>query len=71
MNNFNEDLAELLEVDDINPTDRLESFESWDSLTILSIIAYTDDKFNIVLSAQDVTVSETVEGLYNLIKSRI
>ena len=63
-------MAELLEVDSVNPKDEFTSFDSWDSLTSLSIIALVDDEFSVVISAQDILNAETIEGLYLFIKSK-
>lgn len=71
MDNFKTDLAELLEVDTINETDVLEDFEAWDSLTILSIIAYTDENYKVSISAQELTTAKTVAGLQELIERKV
>ena len=39
-------LAEILEVDQVSLSDELESFDEWDSLTALSIIALADSNYN-------------------------
>jgi acyl carrier protein len=70
MENFLNQMAELLEVDTVNPQDEITSFDSWDSLTSLSIIAMADDEYSVTLSAQDILDSKTVEGLYSLIQSK-
>jgi acyl carrier protein len=71
MEKFNEDIAEILEVDIVNSEDKLASFECWDSLTILSIIALTDQKYNVNLSAADVIGAKTIGKLKKLIKSKM
>lgn len=43
MEKMKEQLAELLEVDEVKDSDVLEDFECWDSLTILSIIAWASE----------------------------
>ena len=63
-------MAELLEVDSVNAQDEITSFEAWDSLTSLSIIAIIDDEFSVTISAQDILNSNTIEGLYKLILSK-
>lgn len=68
MENLYNDLAELLEVDNVNDTDVLEDFESWDSLTVLSIIAYVSENYNKTLFAKDINEAETVGGLIKIIK---
>ena len=70
MEEFKNSLAELLEVDNVNEDDLFESFDAWDSLTILSILAYADEEFNINITAQELMDSKTIIGLYDLIKSR-
>ena len=71
MENFDTLIAEILEVDSINADDNLLAFECWDSLTLLSIIALTDQNYNVNLSANDVLVATTIGGLKELIKSRM
>lgn len=70
MENFLNQMAELLEVDSVNAQDEITSFEAWDSLTSLSIIAIIDDEFSVTISAQDILNSNTIEGLYKLILSK-
>ena len=45
MENFDSSLAEILEVDTVSMDAELASFECWDSLTILSIIAFAGEKY--------------------------
>lgn len=71
MEKFKIELAEILEVDSIEDTDELVSFDCWDSLTILSIIAWASENFNVTLSATEVRNSNTVSGLENLIKLKM
>ena len=71
MDNFITGLAEILEVDKIELNDELASFTCWDSLTILAIIAFTGENYNVTLSAAEVKKSITVGGLEELIKSKM
>ena len=70
MENFESSISEILEVESINLNDELESFDAWDSLTILSIIALCDDEYKVSLSAMEITNSKTINGLRELILSR-
>jgi acyl carrier protein len=70
MENFNTEIAEILEVETVKLSQTLESFDCWDSLTILSIIAMADEKYGVILSAADVQNAKTVGGLMDLIKSK-
>jgi len=69
--NFSVELAEILEVDSIELSQELDSFECWDSLTILSIIALVDDTYNITLSANDISKAITIGGLHDMINSKL
>ena len=70
MENFLNQMAELLEVESVNPQDEITSFDAWDSLTRLSIIALADDEYSVTISAQDILNSNTIEGLFQLIQSK-
>ncbi|MDR2085181.1 MAG: phosphopantetheine-binding protein [Bacteroidales bacterium] len=67
MEKIYEELAELLEVDNINDDDVLKEFEAWDSLTILSIIALASENYNKTLLAKDINGAENVGNLIALI----
>lgn len=71
MDNFNTIIADILEVNNVKMNDDLSSFECWDSLTILSIIAEAGETYNVTLSAADVNNAKTVGGLKELIKSKM
>lgn len=71
METFQPLIAEALEVDAVDMKDELSAFESWDSLTVLSIIALISEEYNVELTAEDVENSKTVEGLQELVKSRL
>jgi acyl carrier protein len=70
MDNFESGIAELLEVDSVNELDVLENFEAWDSLTILSIIAFVDENYRISISAQDLINAKTIGGLKSLVTTK-
>jgi acyl carrier protein len=70
MDNFLNQMAEIMEVDSLNPTDELASFDAWDSLTTLSIIALSDSEYNVSLTNFEIANSTTIEGLYKLILSK-
>ncbi|MFB9052828.1 phosphopantetheine-binding protein [Formosa undariae] len=71
MENYLESIADLLEVESVELTDSLESFDVWDSLTILSIIAYCDSDFDVQFSSDEIEGADTVQGLKDLIQSRM
>ncbi len=68
MEKMKEQLAELLEVDEVKDSDVLKDFECWDSLTILSIIAWASENYGKTLLAKDVNEAKTVGGLLALLQ---
>lgn len=48
-----------------------KGLEEWSSLVALSIIAMTDDEYDVKLKGDDIRNSITVEDLFNVIKNRL
>lgn len=71
MEKFLEQIAELLEEDVVNTSDELKSFDAWDSLTILSIIAFADENYGVTLNAKEINEAQTVGGLKAMIDSKV
>ncbi|NRD23012.1 acyl carrier protein [Winogradskyella litoriviva] len=71
MEDFIPSISELLEEETVELTDALDSFEAWDSLTVLSMIAFFDSEYNVQLSAEEIDDSETIQGLKNLVESKM
>ena len=63
-------MAEILEVNSVNESDVLVEFDCWDSLTVLSIIALADDSFKVSLSAAEINASKTIGDLKKLISDK-
>jgi acyl carrier protein len=70
MENFLTQMAEILEVESVKPDESLNSFEYWDSLAILSVIALAYESYKVDLTADIVRKSKTVGDLRELIKSK-
>lgn len=71
MENFESSIAEILEEESVLLSDELQSFDAWDSLAVLSIIAFCDSEYNIALSADLIENSNTLLELKELIKSKM
>ena len=69
MEKFKSIMAEVLEVDSIEMTDELTAFDSWDSLTILSIIAVVSDEYHVEFTREEIENSLTISGLKKLIEN--
>ena len=66
-----EKLAEILEEDSISLTQELESFDEWDSLTTLSLIAMADSDYNISLTNEIVDQFVTVKDVVDYITKNV
>ena len=56
-------LAEILEVEQVQPGDVLRRFENWDSLTALSILATLDASYGVNLTAGELREIKTAGEL--------
>lgn len=70
MNDLRALVAETLEVETIGDADELASFENWDSLTVLSLLAMLDARFGINLTARELNQLKTFGELAALIDAR-
>jgi len=51
MEHFKQKLVDIFEVSNISESDVIKDFDSWDSLTLLSLIAVVDAEYNIQINA--------------------
>ena len=49
---------------------KFRELEEWSSLIALSVIAMVDEEYEMTLNAEDILSCNTVEDLFNKIKSR-
>ena len=70
MNSFYEKMAEILEVDLVNPSDELASFDNWDSLGVLSILALADSQYGVTVTGEEIARMKVVGELEKLIEQR-
>ena len=52
-------------------TTRFRDIEEWSSLIALGIIAMADEEYDVTLKGDDIINSNTVEDIYNIVKSRM
>ena len=70
MDEMNIEMADILEVDSVADTDKLENFKSWDSLSILSLLAFIDEKYNVQLSNSELKSVKTLADVKKLVESK-
>jgi acyl carrier protein len=63
-------LAEILEVDSVQAGDVLGAFDTWDSLTRLSILATLDSSYGVNLAASDFKTMNTIGDLVAAVEAR-
>jgi acyl carrier protein len=64
--------TEALELEDVEVSlkDTIQDFDNWDSISKLSLIAILDDYFDVEISNAEFDTLETVQDLYDLVKSK-
>ena len=67
---FYEQLAQILDVEEVKPEDALKDFETWDSLAILSVLAMADSKYSVTIKAEEIRSVNTAEELAKLVESK-
>jgi acyl carrier protein len=63
-------LAEILEVDEVRPSDVLADFPAWDSLAVLSVIAMLGEDYGINATAMELQNWKTAKEIADQIASR-
>ena len=74
LKSFIENFAEQFDdtdISEINPETKFKELDEWSSLVALSIIAMVDEEYDVVIKGDDIRSSETIEDLFNIVKSRV
>ena len=58
------------ELSELNPQTIFKELDEWSSLIALSVIAMVDEEYDITIKGDDIRNSNTIEDLFNVIKSR-
>ena len=70
MEKLYQELADILEVDEVHPDQELHGFEAWDSLAALSLVAFVRSSFDVTLTSEDLRRATTVADLEQLVRSK-
>jgi acyl carrier protein len=73
LNEFIEKFAEQFDETDASEfkaDTEFKALDEWSSLSALSIIAMIDDEYDVTIKGDDIRNSETIEDLFNLVKSK-
>ena len=58
------------ELSELNSQTIFKELDEWSSLIALSVIAMVDEEYDITIKGDDIRNSNTIEDLFNVIKSR-
>ena len=53
------------------PDTKFREINEWSSLLALSIIAMADEEYEVKLNGEDIRNSQTIEDLFNIVKTRV
>ena len=56
---------------DFSMSTRFRDIDEWSSLIALGVIAMADEEYDVTLKGDDIIKSNTVEDIYNIVKSRM
>ena len=63
-------LADILEVDNLDITKKFSDYDEWDSLAGLSILALLDSDYNTTMTGKEVAAFESIEAFCKEVLSR-
>lgn len=59
------------DVSEFSMSTRFRDIDEWSSLIALGVIAMADEEYDVTLKGDDIIKSNTVEDIYNIVKSRL
>lgn len=72
---FLELFAEILEREEneepLKLRDRLEDFETWDSLAAISLVSMLDDEYEITMGSKNLEKMKTIQDIWNFVKANL
>lgn len=72
---FLELFAEVLDreedEDPLKLRDRLEDFEMWDSLAVISLVSMLDDEYEIIMGRKDLEKMKTIQDIWDFVKANL
>lgn len=72
LNDFIKNLAEQFdetEISEFTAKTEFKAMEEWSSLIALSLIAMIDEQYDVQIKSEDIRNSNTIEDLFNRVKS--
>ena len=70
MEKLYQELAKILEVDEVHGSEELRGFDAWDSLAALSVVVFVRGNFNVTITSEDLRRAVTVADLEQLVQTK-
>ena len=67
---FYDQLAQILDAEEVKGEDKLADFDSWDSLAILSVLAMTDAQYGVSIKAEEIRSVVRAADLASLVETK-
>ena len=64
-------MKEIFELEQIAESDVLRDYDLWDSLSVISLLAFIDREWGVTLDAENITVVTTVGDRWTFIETHI
>lgn len=58
-------------IEELTADVKYKELDEWSSLIALSVIGMVDEEYDVILSGSDIRESETIEELFNAVKSKL
>lgn len=58
------------DINELKPETEFKKLEEWSSLIALSVIAMVDEEYDVTIKGDDIRNSNTIEDLFNVVKSK-
>lgn len=62
-------IKEIFELEKVDDSDVLRDYELWDSLSVISLLAFVDSEWNLAIQAEDLAEINTVGELWQFIEA--
>lgn len=64
------DALEMEHDKELSLSDKFQELEEWDSLSLLSVVAFLDEEYNFVIETEDLKKLDTIQELVNAIGAK-
>lgn len=59
------------DINDFAPNTKFRDLKEWSSIIALSVIAMVDEEYDVTLKGDEMKAAQTIEELFNIVKSKM